>query len=141
MKKVGMPALFVLQMMVMAGLVSILFLVRQQWAPARIIGAGMITVSAALLLTARYQLGRSFAVTAQARVLVTRGIYSRIRNPVYVFGAFLVLGVCMFFGKPYFLLILLLVIPLQIWRAHREARVLEAKFGDAYREYRKQTWF
>jgi len=141
MKKVGMPALFVLQMMVMAGLVSILFLVRQQWAPARIIGAGMITVSAALLLTARYQLGRSFAVTAQARVLVTRGIYSRIRNPIYVFGAFLVLGVCMFFGKPYFLLILLLVIPLQIWRAHREARVLEAKFGDAYREYRKQTWF
>src|SRR5437763_15978587 len=104
MKKVGMPALFVLQMMVMAGLVSIRFVVRQQWAPSRIIGAGMITVSAALLLTARYQLGRSFAVTAQARVLVTRGIYSRIRNPIYVFGAFLVLGVCMFFGKPYFLL-------------------------------------
>jgi protein-S-isoprenylcysteine O-methyltransferase Ste14 len=33
------------------------------------------------------------------------------------------------------------LIPVQIIRARREAAVLEAKFGDAYREYRKRTWF
>jgi protein-S-isoprenylcysteine O-methyltransferase Ste14 len=36
---------------------------------------------------------------------------------------------------------LVIGIPLQIVRARREAHVLEAKFGEAYREYRRQTWF
>jgi protein-S-isoprenylcysteine O-methyltransferase Ste14 len=35
----------------------------------------------------------------------------------------------------------LIVIPIQILRARREARVLEAAFGDAYRECRSHTWF
>jgi protein-S-isoprenylcysteine O-methyltransferase Ste14 len=35
---------------------------------------------------------------------------------------------------------LLIVIPIQIIRARREARILEAAFGDAYREYRRHTW-
>jgi protein-S-isoprenylcysteine O-methyltransferase Ste14 len=29
----------------------------------------------------------------------------------------------------------------QTIRARREARVLEAAFGDSYREYRRKTWF
>jgi len=29
----------------------------------------------------------------------------------------------------------------QTIRARREARVLEAAFGDEYREYRRKTWF
>jgi len=32
-------------------------------------------------------------------------------------------------------------VPLQVWRARNEARVLETKFGDAYRDYRRNTWF
>jgi protein-S-isoprenylcysteine O-methyltransferase Ste14 len=30
---------------------------------------------------------------------------------------------------------------MQMVRARREAAVLEGKFRDAYREYRKRTWF
>lgn len=37
--------------------------------------------------------------------------------------------------------LLLVMIPLRIVRARQEARVLEATFGDAYREYRRRTWF
>jgi protein-S-isoprenylcysteine O-methyltransferase Ste14 len=37
--------------------------------------------------------------------------------------------------------VLLLIITVQIIRARREARILEAAFGDAYREYRRHTWF
>jgi protein-S-isoprenylcysteine O-methyltransferase Ste14 len=33
------------------------------------------------------------------------------------------------------------MIVIQIIRAHREARVLEAAFGDTYRDYRSKTWF
>jgi protein-S-isoprenylcysteine O-methyltransferase Ste14 len=29
----------------------------------------------------------------------------------------------------------------QTLRARREAQVLEAAFGDAYRDYRRKTWF
>jgi protein-S-isoprenylcysteine O-methyltransferase Ste14 len=39
------------------------------------------------------------------------------------------------------LLIFVILIPLQVVRARREAAVLEAEFGDEYREYRKRTWF
>lgn len=90
---------------------------------------------------ARFQLGASFAVTAQARQLVTRGIYSKIRNPIYVFGSCVVAGLFLLVGHPKYLLIFLIIIPLQIWRARKEAAVLEAKFGDEYRAYRAATWF
>jgi protein-S-isoprenylcysteine O-methyltransferase Ste14 len=93
------------------------------------------------LIAARYELGKSFSVTAQARELVTSGVYSKIRNPIYVFGAMLILGFILALQKPILLVILAVVIPLQVVRARKEARVLEAKFGDAYREYRKKTWF
>jgi len=34
-----------------------------------------------------------------------------------------------------------IIVPLQIWRAGKEAKVLEASFGDEYRTYRAGTWF
>jgi protein-S-isoprenylcysteine O-methyltransferase Ste14 len=89
---------------------------------------------------ARYQLGRSFAVRAEAHQLVTRGIYSKIRNPIYVFGTVMIAGFVLIIHKPVGWLFVLVVVILQIGRAHREARVLEAAFGDAYREYRRKTW-
>jgi len=74
-------------------------------------------------------------------VLVTSGIYSRVRNPIYVSGVIFLVGLALIVGRPLLLIVLLLLIPLQIVRARREAVVLEKKFGDAYREYRKRTWF
>ena len=43
--------------------------------------------------------------------------------------------------RPVWLLLFLLVIPLQVWRSRKESSVLEAKFGDEYRKYRASTWF
>ena len=50
-------------------------------------------------------------------------------------------GVLIMIKQPKLLIAFVVLIPMQIIRARREAAVLEAKFGDAYREYRKQTWF
>jgi protein-S-isoprenylcysteine O-methyltransferase Ste14 len=94
-----------------------------------------------LWTVARFQLGASFAVKAEARQLVTRGLYSKIRNPIYVFGSWVVAGGILVFGKPVGLLIFLILIPLQIWRAGKESAVLEAAFGEDYRIYRAGTWF
>ena len=93
------------------------------------------------IAAARYQLGRSFSIKAEARELVTRGVYSKIRNPIYVFGVVMVSGIVLVLHRPMLWLLLPVIIPLQTLRARREAAVLEAAFGDAYREYRRKTWF
>jgi protein-S-isoprenylcysteine O-methyltransferase Ste14 len=92
------------------------------------------------VIVARYTLGRSFSIAAKATALVTRGIYSRIRNPIYVSGVFFIIGLALMMWNSYVLLLLVVIAPMQIIRARREARVLEEKFGDEYREYRKKTW-
>jgi protein-S-isoprenylcysteine O-methyltransferase Ste14 len=104
---------------------------------------GLILMIAALipLIVARAQLGSSFSLTPQARQLVTHGIYSRMRNPIYVFSTLVLIGLFVFFGNPYLFLLLLFLIRLQLVRARAEARVLEERFGEQYRQYKASTWF
>ena len=111
------------------------------WNALSVTGLCLMIVGFILWTVARFQLGASFTVKAEARQLVTRGLYSKIRNPIYVFGSCVMGGGILVFGKPVWLLIFLLVIPLQIWRAGKESAVLEAAFGEEYRKYRAGTWF
>jgi len=107
----------------------------------RLIGLLVALIGFAGVILSRYTLGRSFSITPKATALVTSGIYSRIRNPIYISGMIFLIGVALIVKRPKLLAVLLVLIPMQIIRARREAAVLEAKFGDAYREYRKRTWF
>jgi protein-S-isoprenylcysteine O-methyltransferase Ste14 len=50
------------------------------------IGAAISIPAFVLWMLARHQLGASFAVRAEATKLVTHGIYSKIRNPICLFG-------------------------------------------------------
>jgi protein-S-isoprenylcysteine O-methyltransferase Ste14 len=88
-----------------------------------------------------FQLGTSFTAKAEARNLVTHGLYSKIRNPIYLFGSIAIIGIFLFLGRPYLLLIFVVLIPLQLFRMRKETKVLEEKFGDEYRNYRRATWF
>jgi protein-S-isoprenylcysteine O-methyltransferase Ste14 len=114
---------------------------RPPWSPLRIGGLLVMFPALALLTLARLQLGNSFSVTPQARNLVTHGLYSRIRNPIYFFGSFLIAGLFLFLERPYLLLLLVPVLILQIIRARAESRVLEERFGDEYLRYKASTWF
>jgi protein-S-isoprenylcysteine O-methyltransferase Ste14 len=107
----------------------------------RLIGLVVALIGLAGVILSRYTLGRSFSIAPKATALVTSGIYSRIRNPIYISGMIFLIGVAFIVERPKLLAILLVLIPTQILRARREAAVLEAKFGDAYREYRRRTWF
>lgn len=111
------------------------------WTPMKAVGAVIAAIGLILLLTARVQLGRSFSVTAQARHLVTTGLYSRIRNPIYVFSAMFLSGIAIAMGRPVLLMILLVLVPLQIRRARKEEQVLTQAFGQEYVRYKAQTWF
>ena len=122
-------------------LVALIILWPGPWSEFRLIGLLIAVPAAILLIIARYQLGKSFSVSPQARQLVTHGLYSKFRNPMYVFSGLLVFSFVLALQKPILLAIFAVLIPLQIIRARQEAKILEARFGDAYREYRKNTWF
>ena len=110
--------------------------------PRYFIGMAIAAIGFVLWMLARYQLGKSFTVTAQAKALVTTGLYSKIRNPIYFFGGVAFLGVFLAWGNIYALLgFLALYFAMQILRARKESSVLEQAFGDEYRRYRASTWF
>lgn len=112
----------------------------QPWTPLKIAGAAIVVPSFILFLMARIQLGSNFSIQAKAQNLVTTGVYSRIRNPIYVFGALMLVGAALYF-KPIFLLLFVVLIPMQIVRARKEEKVLAEKFGEEYQRYKAQTWF
>ena len=118
------------------------FVVSQQpWSTRYVIGIGAAIAGFALSMLARAQLGRSFSIRARARVLVTTGLYSKFRHPIYLFRGIAFLGLFISWGKLIPLLCFLLIYPLQILRARKEEKVLEQAFGEEYRRYKASTWF
>jgi len=111
------------------------------WTPMRVAGVVIGLPSLALLVLARIELGSSFSLRPKAQVLVTRGLYSRIRNPIYLFGCLVVVGVLLYIKQPRALWLAVALIPLQIYRARREEKVLKTKFGAEYQQYKSRTWF
>lgn len=129
------------QIVAVTALLWLIFARPGPWDLQRCIGSGLMIVGICGIAAARYQLGRSFAIRAEAHQLVTRGIYSKIRNPIYVFGVIEIAGVALALHRPVLWFFLPPVAVMQIVRARREAQVLEAAFGEAYRDYRSKTWF
>jgi protein-S-isoprenylcysteine O-methyltransferase Ste14 len=113
----------------------------EPWTSMRIAAVIIGLPSLMLLIVARIELGGSFSVRPKAQALVTHGLYSRIRNPIYVFGALAVAAVLLYVNQPLALCILVVIVPLQIYRARQEEKILEAKFGEEYRRYKARTWF
>ena len=111
------------------------------WQLHHTIGVVITVPSWLLWARSRYDLGASFTGRAEARTLVTRGIYSKIRHPIYLFGECLCVGLFVFIGQPLLWLVFVVTIPMQLIRARKEQRVLEAAFGEEYRAYQKQVWF
>jgi protein-S-isoprenylcysteine O-methyltransferase Ste14 len=118
------------------------FVVSQEpWSTRYLIGITMAVVGFGLWMLARVQLGRSFAVRAQAKTLVTTGLYSKFRHPIYLFGGIAYLGLFVSWGKLIPLLCFLLIYSVQILRARKEEKVLEQAFGEEYRRHKANTWF
>ena len=113
----------------------------EPWTPIRIAAVVIGVPSLALLIWARVELGGSFSVRPKAQALVTHGLYSRIRNPIYVFGALVIASAFLYVNQPKGIALLALLIPMQVYRARQEEKVLEARFGEEYRQYKARTWF
>jgi protein-S-isoprenylcysteine O-methyltransferase Ste14 len=111
------------------------------WTPLRIAGATLAVIGYTTFVTARLQLGNSFAVTPQAKQLITFGLYSRFRNPIYVFVDVMIFGLILALHLYWLFALYPLLIAMHVFRAHREALVLHEKFGQTYVDYCDHTWF
>ncbi len=113
----------------------------EPWTASRIVGAVLAVTSYAFVITARIQLGKSFSFRPEARGLITHGLYSRIRNPMYVFLDVMVSGLILVLRLYWLFVILAVLVVFQIRQARREAVLLREKFGQAYLDYAGKTWF
>lgn len=104
-------------------------------------GILLAAASLVLLLTSRAQLGKSFAVTTQAKELVTSGLYSKIRHPMYLFVDLTIIGIALAVQRWWVGIPLVALVPSQTWKAGLESNALRDKFGERYEAYRQGTWF
>ena len=129
-----------LAIIVCAAIFFLFYAAKLAWTPQHILGVAIVAPSLVLLIIARLQLADAFSIRARASKLVTTGLYSRVRNPIYVFSSLILAGVIIFAGRPIWFLALALIVLLQVRRGRKESRVLEEKFGDEYRAYKSRTW-
>lgn len=105
------------------------------------IGIAITNIAFIFWIIARVQLGNAFSITPKSSFLVTTGLYSRLRHPVYYFSILALSGVCIFIGNPFLVLVVSGLVLLEWYRIAKEDTLLANKFGKEYAEYRKQTWF
>jgi len=86
-----------------------------------------------------YRLGKSFAIMAEARVLVTDGPYRIVRHPLYVVEEFGSVAMLIQFFGPAAIAFTLGQIAVQVARAYFEERILSDTFPE-YRAYQARTW-
>ena len=138
--RVPIPAIIV-PLIVLLGYLFVPGVKEQPWTALRTVGAILAVAAYVLFVVARLQLGKSFAVTPQAKALVTLGFYSRIRNPIYFFVDVMWFGLTLALHLYWLFVPLPVLVVVHVLRARQEAKVLQEKFGQAYLDYRKHTWF
>jgi protein-S-isoprenylcysteine O-methyltransferase Ste14 len=84
------------------------------------------------------QLRESFSIMAEARQLVTAGVYRLVRHPLYLAEEIAAIGVVMQFFSPWTALILAVQFGFQLRRMRNEEVILAAIFPE-YLAYRKRT--
>jgi protein-S-isoprenylcysteine O-methyltransferase Ste14 len=104
-------------------------------------GIGLALVAATLWVVARLQLGASFSRRVEVRGLVTTGLYSKLRHPIYVFVCLGILGLIVAHQDPALLTVWVLVVAGLIVKSRREEQTLLAAYGSEYEAYRRKTWF
>jgi protein-S-isoprenylcysteine O-methyltransferase Ste14 len=107
------------------------------------VGGGLILIGVAILAAGVRNFSRAATPVPSnqpVRALVTSGIHSWSRNPIYVGMLLLYAGIGIAARRPWVLILALpLVVILRYGVVAREETYLERRFGDAYREYKARV--
>jgi protein-S-isoprenylcysteine O-methyltransferase Ste14 len=104
--------------------------------PVRWFGFGIFLIGTVLAVGALIQLRGVENIDH----LVTKGLFRRIRHPMYVGFIFWIIGWSLYHGAVLSLAIGTLGIASVLWWRHLEDTRLVAQFGDKYQGYRRTTW-
>ena len=105
-------------------------------------GLSIGAVGVLLWAAAMWSLGSSLAVLPGTDHLVIGGVYSVFRHPIYIGIVLTLTGLFVACGSvPCLVYVLVVVIPLNIFRARAEEKVLLEQLGPAYQKYRDSTLF
>jgi protein-S-isoprenylcysteine O-methyltransferase Ste14 len=133
---------------VIVGAVALGYLLPLTWPglddwPARAVGlgiglAGVVLLTVSIITLRRH--GTTVLPDQGASALVTSGPYRRFRNPIYLADCMILLGVAELTKNVWFAVGAALFAALVTWLAILpEERHLEARFGDAYRDYKARS--
>jgi protein-S-isoprenylcysteine O-methyltransferase Ste14 len=113
------------------------FLILLTWLPrgevgreAMVVATLLIAIGTATSIWCLAHLGRSFAVLASARALVTSGPYGIVRHPLYLAEAVTTVGIVIAHWSLWAVLVGAAQFALQFRRMQHEERVLRAAFPD-----------
>jgi protein-S-isoprenylcysteine O-methyltransferase Ste14 len=109
----------------------------------RWLGVALYAGGGALRLWPVFVLGRRFSglVAIQpGHTLVTRGIYSHIRNPSYLGLLVMSLGWALAFRSGVGVVLAALIVPPLVARMRSEEKLLRSHFGQEYETYCARTW-
>ena len=98
----------------------------------------LILLGTALAVYALTRLGRSFSVMAEARQLVTSGVYRIVRHPLYVAEEIAVIGLVIQFLSYQTLLLVAVHAGFQLRRMRNEEAILISSFPE-YGAYKEKT--
>jgi protein-S-isoprenylcysteine O-methyltransferase Ste14 len=105
---------------------------------AELVSTVLTLVGSAAAVFVLSQLGRSFSVMAEARKLVTSGVYRFIRHPLYLAEELAVIGIFIQFASWRTALLLAAHLVFQLRRMHHEEAVLAETFPE-YAAYQQRT--
>jgi protein-S-isoprenylcysteine O-methyltransferase Ste14 len=108
--------------------------------PARIpLGAALIIIGLAVVLLARRELAQQGQPTDPGRAtstVVTTGVFAVSRNPLYLGGVCMLIGIALAVGLPWvFVLLLPALVACHYLLIAPEERYLAARFGEDYARY------
>lgn len=108
-----------------------------------VIGVLLIVVGLGLAISAlgTFKSARTHAEPWKpSTALVTEGIFKWLRNPMYVGGISILAGLSILLASDWMLVMTIVFVPvIHFGVVLREERYLEAKFGDAYRQYKARV--
>jgi len=110
------------------------------WGTRIILGLELIAGGLALVIIARRTFlaaGTHVEPWKPSNAIVTTGVFAWLRNPMYVGGTVALIGLAILLAADWLVVTtVILALVLHFGVVKREERYLEAKFGDAYRQYR-----